>query len=158
MACSRPRQNFHQENEAGINKQINMELYASYVYQSMSYYFDRDDVALKGFAKFFKESSDEEREHAEKLMKYQNKRGGRVVLQAIQKPDRDEWGTGLEAMEAALALEKSVNQSLLDLHKIADSHGDAQVSTHITTRSYLLFLFHLFEDKCSHCTYNASSE
>ncbi|KAL4227043.1 fts3-like protein [Mactra antiquata] len=127
MACSRPRQNFHQENEAGINKQINMELYASYVYQSMSYYFDRDDVALKGFAKFFKESSDEEREHAEKLMKYQNKRGGRVVLQAIQKPDRDEWGTGLEAMEAALALEKSVNQSLLDLHKIADSHGDAQM-------------------------------
>lgn len=47
-------------------------------------YFDRDDVALKGFSKFFKESSDEEREHAEKLMKYQNKRGGRIVLQPIQ--------------------------------------------------------------------------
>jgi hypothetical protein len=30
-------------------------------------------------------------------------------------------------MEAALALEKSVNQALLDLHKVADSHGDAQV-------------------------------
>jgi len=104
-----------------------MELYASYVYQSMSYYFDRDDIALKGFAKFFKESSDEEREHAEKFMKYQNKRGGRVVLQPIQKPDRDEWGSGLEAMEAALALEKTVNQSLLDLHKVADSHGDAQM-------------------------------
>ena len=47
-------------------------------------YFDRDDVALKGFHKMFKESSDEEREHAEKLMKYQNKRGGRIVLQPIQ--------------------------------------------------------------------------
>nr|AFX93744.1 ferritin 2 [Ruditapes decussatus] len=127
MSVSRPRQNFHQESEAGINKQINMELYASYCYLSMAYYFDRDDVALKGFSKFFKESSDEEREHAEKLMKYQNKRGGRVVLQPITKPERDEWGTGLEAMEAALALEKSVNQSLLDLHKIADSHGDAQM-------------------------------
>lgn len=34
-----------------------------------SYYFDRDDVALPGMKKFFKESSDEEREHAEKLMK-----------------------------------------------------------------------------------------
>ena len=53
-----------------------------FVFQS--YFFDRDDIALKGFAKFFKESSDEEREHAEKFMKYQNKRGGRVVLQAIQ--------------------------------------------------------------------------
>ena len=29
------RQNFHEECEALINKQINMELYASYVYLSM---------------------------------------------------------------------------------------------------------------------------
>ncbi len=29
------RQNFHDEVEAGINKQINMELNASYVYLSM---------------------------------------------------------------------------------------------------------------------------
>ena len=49
-----------------------------------AYYFDRDDVALPGFHKYFKKSSDEEREHAEKLMTYQNKRGGRIVLQAIQ--------------------------------------------------------------------------
>merc|ERR1719495_1860552 len=32
-----------------INKQINMELYASYVYMAMACYFDRDDVALNGF-------------------------------------------------------------------------------------------------------------
>jgi len=127
MATTQPRQNYHAENEAGVNKQINLELYACYVYQSMGFYFDRDDVALKGFANFFKKSSNEEREHAEKLMAYQNKRGGRIVLQNIQKPERDEWGTGLDAMQAALALEKNVNQSLLDLHKLADSHGDAQM-------------------------------
>lgn len=45
----------------------------------------------------------------------------------LQKPDRDEWGTGLDAMQVALQLEKTVNQSLLDLHKVADSHKDAQV-------------------------------
>ncbi|XP_076445005.1 soma ferritin-like [Babylonia areolata] len=128
MALSQCRQNYHAEAEAGINRQINMELYACYCYQSMSFYFDRDDVALPGFAKFFKESSDEEREHAEKLMKYQNQRGGRVVLQDIKKPDRDEWGTGLDAMQVALGLEKSVNQSLLDLHAVADSHKDAQMT------------------------------
>lgn len=127
MAQSQPRQNYHVEAEAGINKQINLELYASYVYQSMAFYFDRDDVALKGFHKFFKKQSEEEREHAEKLMKYQNKRGGRIVLQNIQKPDRDEWGTGLEAMQAALQLEKNVNQSLLDLHKVATTHDDPQM-------------------------------
>lgn len=131
MAASQPRQNYHSDCEAGVNKQINLELYASYVYLSMSYYFDRDDVALKGFAKFFKENSDEEREHAQKLMKFQNQRGGRILLQAVQKPERDEWGSGLEAMQAALALEKNVNQSLLDLHSLADTHGDHQFSDFI---------------------------
>jgi hypothetical protein len=32
---SRIRMNFHEETEALINKQINMEFYASYVYLSM---------------------------------------------------------------------------------------------------------------------------
>lgn len=127
MSVSQCRQNYHSESEAGINRQINMELYASYTYQSMSFYFDRDDVALPGFAKYFNKASEEEREHAEKFMKYQNKRGGRIVLQDIKKPDRDEWGTGLEAMQVALQLEKSVNQSLLDLHQVAGSHNDAQM-------------------------------
>jgi len=104
-----------------------MELYASYVYQSMAFHFDRDDIALPGFHHFFKHASEEEREHAEKLMKYQNKRGGRIVLQDIKKPDRDNWETGLDAMQVALQLEKSVNQALLDLHKVADSHTDAQM-------------------------------
>ena len=65
---SRVRLNFHSDSEAMINKQINMELYASYVYMTMAAYFDRDDVALHGFAKKFLEDSSEEREHAMKLV------------------------------------------------------------------------------------------
>jgi len=125
------RQNFHEESEAAINKQINMELYASYVYQSMYIWFDRADVALPGFAKFFKHNSDEEREHAEKFMKFQNKRGGSVVLQNVQRPDNDSWGTGLDALQTALDLEKKVNQSLLDLHALASSHNDAHLSDYL---------------------------
>lgn len=128
QSVSQPRQNFHAESEAGINRQINMELYAGYCYQSMAFYFDRDDVALPGFAKHFQHASDEEREHAQKLMKYQNKRGGRIVLKDIKRPERDEWGTGLEAMQVSLQLEKEVNQSLLDLHKLCSSHDDAQMA------------------------------
>jgi len=129
--ASQCRQNYHSDCEAGVNKQINLELYASYVYQSMYFHFDRDDVALPGFAKFFNDSSKEEREHAELLMKFQNQRGGRIVLQDIKKPEQDTWGTGLEAMQAALTLEKNVNQSLLDLHSVADSHGDKQMADFI---------------------------
>merc|ERR1711893_145603 len=151
MAATQPRQNYHAESEAGVNKQINLELYASYVYQSMAFYFDRDDVALKGFHKFFSKSSEEEREHAEKLMKFQNQRGGRIVLQAIQKPERDEWGSGLEAMQAALALEKNVNLSLLDLHKLADSHGDAQITDFIEA-NYLTEQVEAIKELSDYCT------
>ncbi|MBH0219585.1 hypothetical protein GH793_15465, partial [Listeria monocytogenes] len=60
----------------------------------------------------------------EKLMSFQNKRGGRIFLQDIKKPERDEWGSGLEAMQCALQLEKTVNQALLDLHKLSSDKGD----------------------------------
>ncbi|XP_038639494.1 ferritin heavy chain-like [Scyliorhinus canicula] len=131
--ASQIRQNYHQECEAAMNRQINMELYASYVYISMYAFFDRDDVALKNFAKFFKDQSHEEREHAEKLMKFQNQRGGRVILQDVSKPDRDEWSNGLEAMKCALHLERTVNQSLLDLHKLASDKFDAQMCDFLET-------------------------
>ncbi|XP_012673567.1 ferritin, middle subunit [Clupea harengus] len=124
METSQIRQNYHRDCEAAINRMINMELFASYTYTSMAYYFDRDDVALPGFSHFFKENSDEEREHADKLMAFQNKRGGRIFLQDVKKPERDEWGSGLEAMVCALQLEKNVNQALLDLHKIANEKVD----------------------------------
>merc|ERR1712145_11099 len=126
MAMYKVKQNFHSDVESLINKQINMELYASYVYLSMAAYFARDDIALHGFAKRFKDSSHEEREHAEKLIDYQNMRGGRVVFREVSKPSSDEWGTALEALEATLQLERTINESLLTMHKAADDLHDAQ--------------------------------
>ncbi|XP_076445494.1 soma ferritin-like [Babylonia areolata] len=127
MATNLCRQNFHPDCEAAINAQINMELCVSYCYQSMAFYFARDDIALQKLADFFHKMSTEEQEHARKLMSYQNKRGGRIVLQDIKKPDRDEWGSALDAMQAALVMEKNANQALLDMKKVADDHGDAQM-------------------------------
>merc|ERR1712192_307803 len=126
-AVSKIRRNYHEDCEALINKQINMEFYASYVYLSMSSYFNRDDQALHGFAAHFKTESGEERAHGMKLMEYQTKRGGRVVFQDVAKPTTMEWGPPLEAMEAALELEKTVNQSLLDLNKVAGDKGDGHL-------------------------------
>merc|ERR1712223_783503 len=131
MSMSKIKQNFHSDSEALINKQINMELYASYVYLSMSAYFARDDVALHGFSKRFRAASHEEREHAETMIDYQTMRGGRVVFLEVAKPTSDEWGTALEAIEASLELEKTVNESLLNLHKMADTHHDAQLTDFI---------------------------
>merc|ERR1712025_904994 len=128
MSVSKIRTNFHANSESLINKQINMELHASYVYMSMAAYFDRDDVALQGFAKRFRDNSDEEREHAQKLINYQNMRGGRVVFQNVTKPNTDDWESALSAVEASLELEKKVHESILAMHKNADEHGDAQLT------------------------------
>jgi len=128
MALSKIRTNHHATSEALINKQINMELHASYVYMSMAAYFDRDDVALPGFAKRFRANCDEEREHAQKFIDYQNMRGGRVVFQNIQKPNTDDWTSALDAVESSLELEKSVHESLLALHRNADEQSDAQLT------------------------------
>ncbi|XP_054165857.1 soma ferritin-like [Oppia nitens] len=119
---SQVRQNFHHDTEAGINKQINLELHASYVYEQLAWWFNRDDVALDNFHTFFKARADEERDHSRKFMEFQNKRGGRIVLQDIAKPAKQEWSSTVEALEASIQLEKTVNQSLLDLQAIACGH------------------------------------
>ncbi|XP_053434966.1 ferritin heavy chain-like [Nycticebus coucang] len=121
------RQSYHPDCEAGVNSLITLELYASYVHLSMAAYFDRDNVALKHFARFFQQRSNKERELAETLMELQNQRGGRVYLRDVRKADRDDWEGGLQAMECALHLEKSVNQTLLNLHHLATEKGDAQL-------------------------------
>ncbi|XP_064296595.1 ferritin heavy chain A-like [Phalacrocorax carbo] len=121
---SQIRQNYHRDCEAAVNRMANMELHASYVYLSMAFYFERDDVALPRLGHFFLKQSHEEREHAEGLLRFQTRRGGRVLLNDVKKPERDAWGSALEAVEAALQLEKSVNQALLDLHRLASEKGD----------------------------------
>lgn len=59
---------------------------------------------------YFKHASDEERGHAMKLLKYMNKRGGRIVLQDIKHPEAPGEMTALEAMTKALDFEKEVNK------------------------------------------------
>jgi len=54
-------------------------------------------------------------------MKYQNLRGGRVVLTAINRPAHQEWATPLAAIEFALNLEKQVNQVYTKLFKMVST-------------------------------------
>ncbi|XP_072459151.1 ferritin heavy chain-like [Notamacropus eugenii] len=110
MTTSTPSQvqhTYHEDTEAAINGQINLELYASYVYMSMSYYFEGDDAALKNFAKYFLHQFQEEREHAEKLMKLQNKSNDSIFLQDVKKPSQNNGKMGyMQWSVCALPLEK----------------------------------------------------
>uniref|UniRef100_A0A8P0TQK6 Ferritin light chain n=1 Tax=Canis lupus familiaris TaxID=9615 RepID=A0A8P0TQK6_CANLF len=128
---SQIRQNSSTEVEAAVNRLADMHLRASYTCLSLGFYLDRDDAALEGGGHFFRELAEEKREGegAGRFLKMQNQRGGRALFQDVQKPAQDEWGKTLDATEAALLLEKSRNQALLDLiypEKIV-THGSKQV-------------------------------
>ncbi|KAM6951369.1 ferritin, middle subunit [Aplochiton taeniatus] len=118
------RQNLHLESEADINKLINTKLTASYTYLALGMYFDRDEVALPNFSSFFLERSIKEREQAEKLLEYQNMRGGRVLFQTITKPIKENWRGGLDAISFSLEYQKALNTSILEVHNRASSHTD----------------------------------
>jgi len=125
------RSDYAAECEAALNEQINVEYTVSYLYHALYAYFDRDNVGLPGMAEYFKEMSEEEREHAEKCMEYQNKRGGRVKLRTMAAPESEffhaEKGEALYAMELALALEKMNYRKLRDLWEVADKYNDPQM-------------------------------
>ncbi|KAM6897124.1 ferritin, lower subunit [Xenentodon cancila] len=118
------KQNYHVETEGDINKLVNLKLNASYTYLALGMYFDRDDVALPNFSTFFLERSVKEKEQAEKLLEYQNMRGGRILLQTIAKPSREEWRGGLDALSFSLEYQKSLNTCILDVHSRAGTHTD----------------------------------
>ncbi|KAL6087284.1 hypothetical protein STEG23_006616 [Scotinomys teguina] len=126
-APSQVLQNHDRDLENALNTHIQLQFQVSYVYLSMALYFDRDDVALGYFKDFFLSKSHNCKDSAEKFMLLQNKRGGHVFLPSISKPDCDSWSGGLRAMEYAVHMEMTINQSLLNLHELAKGKGDADL-------------------------------
>lgn len=126
-ALSQVRQNYDRYCENAVNTHIRLLLRASYVYLSMAFYFDRNDVALGNFKRFFLSKSHNCKASVEMFMFLQNKRGGRVLLPTIAKPGRTTWQGGLQAMESAFRTEMTINQSLLNLHELAKGRGDAHL-------------------------------
>jgi ferritin heavy chain len=126
------RMHYSPKAEAAVNEQINVEYNISYVYHSMASYFARDNVSLPGFAKYFGDQSLEERGHAQKLIDFQNTRGGRVKLLALVPPEaefaEDSRGDALYAMELSLSLERLNYDKLLHLWEILEKEADAQAS------------------------------
>ena len=131
---SQIRQNYSAEVEATVNRLVNMQLWASYTYLSLGSYFDHDDVALEGVGQFFRKLAKEKREGAGRLLKLQNQRGGCALFLNVQKPSQDEWGKTQDAVEAALLIEKNLNQALLDLHGLASACGDPHICHFLENR------------------------
>jgi ferritin len=127
--------------QKAINGQINAELYSSYLYVAMAMYFE--SVDMSGAAKWMNAQAQEELVHAEKFMNFINDRGGRVLLDGIEKPPI-EWKSVLDAFEAALTHEKKVSSLINSLVTLARAEND-----HMTDNFLQWFVAEQVEEEAS---------
>ena len=104
-----------------INKQIQEELYSSYLYLSMSAYFSA--AGFDGMAQWMRVQSEEEKAHAMKFFGHIVERDGKVELFALDKP-KAEWASPLEAFKAAYKHEQHITGKINELVDIAAAEKD----------------------------------
>ncbi len=107
--------------EKALNRQINAEIYSSYLYLAMSACFE--SLGLKGFSNWMRSQTQEELLHAMKFYHYVNERGGRIILAAIDAPPA-EWDSALAVFEATLKHEQKVTGLINDLLDLAIKEKD----------------------------------
>jgi ferritin len=104
-----------------FNRQINAELFSSFLYLSMAAYFEDKD--LKGMANWMRIQAGEENAHAMRIYDFINDRSGRVTLTAIEAP-KTAWSSPLEAFEDAYKHEQKITGMINDLMNLAGAEKD----------------------------------
>jgi ferritin len=104
-----------------LNKQINEEMFSSYLYLAMSADFQAKNLA--GAGSWMKAQADEETSHAMKFFHFILERGGEVELLPIAKP-RKNWKSPLEAFEEAEKHEQHITRCIHDLVDLAVAEKD----------------------------------
>lgn len=104
-----------------LNKQIQKEFNSAYLYLSMKEYLETID--LEGFAHFFYMQAKEEVEHAMRISDYINQKGGRVELEALDKPTL-KFDSPLDVFEKALEHEKYITRSIYDILEVSMDEKD----------------------------------
>ncbi|HEX9654171.1 MAG TPA: ferritin [bacterium] len=115
--------------ETAINEQIKHEMDSAYLYLSMAAYCESKN--LSGFAHWMRKQFEEEMGHALRLYDFVIDRGGRVLLNAIEKPTAD-FGAPAEIFKKVLEHEQKVTGLINKLYELAVKESDypTQVELH----------------------------
>lgn len=114
------------EIQKELNIQINKELYSAYYYLAIAAW--AEEKSLEGAANFFKLQGQEEMLHVQKFYDYVNERGGRVILEAIDKPPV-EYKDVEEIFSLALEHEQFVTSRIHHLVNVATKESDHATKT-----------------------------
>lgn len=99
-----------------LNEQVNKEFYSAYLYLDFANYLGK--MGLTGYANWYRVQAQEERDHAMLFYSYLHHNNQNVNLEAIEKPEV-KADTVLEIMEASLAHEQYVTESINDIYEVA---------------------------------------
>ncbi len=111
----------NQKIQDAFNKHINVELYSSYLYLSMSSHFESKN--LKGMASWMRLQAREEMAHAVKFIDFIHEKGGKVLLAALDAPE-NEWSSPTAVFEHVYKHECHISQLINDLANVAISEKD----------------------------------
>ena len=110
-----------------LNKQINMEILASQYYLSMYIYCSQTYIGLTGFAKYYKQESDNARKHAIQMIDYLIERGNLPVISSIVAP-KSSYDSITNIVEYTRVMEKDIYDNLISLQKLASNLNDSSLS------------------------------
>lgn len=111
----------NEKMEKAFLEQINAELFSEYLYLSMKAYFA--NLNLAGFVNWMDVQVQEERAHAMGMFDYLLERGGKVVLEKIEKPESN-WNSPLEVFKAVLKHEEYITSRINALMDVAEETKD----------------------------------
>jgi ferritin len=109
-----------------FNSQINAELYSSYLYLSMSAYFESKN--LRGMGNWMRLQAQEELQHAMKFYGFVNERGGRVILTELEAP-RTDWDSPLDVFQHTCEHESNVTDRINKMVDLAIAENDHAANT-----------------------------
>ena len=104
-----------------LNEQINMEMWSSNLYLSLSVHFAQ--IGMDGFAHWMRKQSEEELEHAYKMIDYSIKRGGQVTIGVVNSVPTA-LGTPVEIFDHVYHHEVHVSESIDKIVDIASEEKD----------------------------------
>jgi|TARA_R100000501_G_scaffold18042_1_gene35806 ferritin len=116
-----PGNTIPKKTEEALNKQIQNEFYAAYLYLSMSIYCDK--IGFKGIASWLSVQSAEEISHANKLIQYMQDRFSNINLKQIWEPPAH-FGSLLDLFNKAFDHEHKNTESFQIILGIALSESD----------------------------------
>ena len=111
-----------------LTNHINVELYSSYLYLSLSAYCE--SINLPGFANWLRVQSQEENNHAMRQFDYVNDREEKVNLLPISQPPV-EFQSALDVMQSALEHERKVTELIHQAYALAIKEEDYATQVHL---------------------------